>query len=73
MIEWLTAPKSITVILGALIITGGSIWQSRMTAALVAELLEWRLEAVKSLSDHEARIKNNTDEIERLRNLREGR
>ncbi len=55
--EWFLDPKSITLLGGTALVVAASVWQGRQTAAVVADLVKWRLEtAVKTFAEHETRL-----------------
>ena len=74
MIEWISDPKSISLVAGALLTAGVSIWQGRQTALIVDGLVRWRLEqAVPAFTELKSNVEHLTDEVNRLRDLRGGR
>jgi hypothetical protein len=73
MHDWFTDPKSIAVITGAVLSVGIGVWQGRQTAAIVADLVKWRLETAAPAFERLAiKVGTMEHEVERLRNLREG-
>jgi hypothetical protein len=69
--QWLTDPKSIALIAGAAVQLIITVWHSRQTAAVVEELVEWRLQVVATLAALETKSNQAQEEILRLRNLLE--
>lgn len=71
MTQWLTDPKSIALMAGAAVQLIITVWHSRQTAEIVAELVAWRLQVVVTLAALETKATQSAAEIERLRNLLE--
>jgi hypothetical protein len=65
--EWFLDPKSIALMAGAAVQLIITVWHSRQTADLVAELVAWRLEVVETMSALETRVGVSEGEITRLR------
>lgn len=72
MTEWFLDPKSLALMSGAVIQLAITWWSSRQTAAIVVELVAWRLNVVQQISTLEARVEAHGEEIMRLRSAREG-
>ena len=71
MTEWLLDPKSIALIAGAAVQLVITVWHSRQTAAVVEELVAWRLQVVATLAALETKATQSQEEISRLRTLLE--
>jgi len=69
--EWLLDPKSIALIAGAAVQLVITVWHSRQTAAVVEELVAWRLQVVATLAALETKATQSQEEISRLRTLLE--
>ena len=71
MAEWFLDPKSISLMAGAALAVTISVWQGTQTAALVADLVKWRLEvAAPAFARHESQLHTLEGEISRLRDFR---
>lgn len=64
---WFLDPKSVALIAGVAVQLVITVWHSKQTAALVAELVKWRLEVVRQLAELETRVENQERELDRLR------
>ena len=71
MTQWLLDPKSIALIAGAAVQLIITVWHSRQTAAVVEELVAWRLQVVATLAALETKATQSQEEISRLRTLLE--
>ena len=71
MTQWLLDPKSIALIAGAAVQLVITVWHSRQTAAVVEELVAWRLQVVATLAALETKATQSQEEISRLRTLLE--
>lgn len=74
MTEWFFDPKSIALIGGTALAVATSVWQGKQTAGVVAELVKWRQDRVDPMLErHDVATKTHAAEIDRLRDLKEGR
>lgn len=74
MEQWLLDPKSITLIGLVALSIATSIWRGEQTATLLSEYVKWRQTRVDPMLErHETSIATHEKEIDRLRDLKEGR
>lgn len=71
MLEWLTDPRTLTLLGGVALAIAFSIWQGRATAAEVATLVKWRTDVDPELARHGEQVRALDHRVGRLENLQD--